>query len=116
MGIELLPLPIRESWEIHEYRHACAVLATDFREQWDDLLYVLTAFRLKKSNVLTPGGRKSPIAISINGLFAARGWQEKTFDIKISIDGVPHNTPTHGIDYFKNKVAIETEWNNWTSP
>lgn len=61
---------------------------------------------------LTPGGGKSPISITINGLFEDRGWSEKHFDVKITVDGVEHHTPTHGVDYFKNKIAIETEWNN----
>jgi hypothetical protein len=112
MGIELIPEAIRSAWEIHEYRHACAVLATDFPVEWNDLLYVVQSFQLPKSHVLRPGGRKSPIALSINGLFEARGWIEKTFDVKVSIDGTPHDTPTHGVDYYKNGVAIETEWNN----
>ena len=57
---------------------------------------------------MTPGGGKSPISITINGLFEDRGWSEKHFDVKITVDGVEHHTPTHGVDYFKNKIAIET--------
>ena len=112
MGVDLLPKSIRDEWEVQEYRHACAILKIDFPSEWDDLLQVLNKFRLKKSSVLTPGGRKSPIAISINGLFFERGWREKTFDVRITVDQAEHKTPTHGVDYFKNRVAIETEWNN----
>ena len=28
------------------------------------------------------------------------------------MDGEPTLSPTHHVDYFKNRVAIETEWNN----
>jgi hypothetical protein len=112
MSINLLPKPIRQMWEVHEYRHACAILATDFPQEWKDLLFVLNRFRLFRSSILTPGGRKSPIAVSINGLFSEKGWVEKHFDVTITIDGQDRHTPTHGIDYFKNGVAIETEWNN----
>jgi hypothetical protein len=112
MALDLLPSGIRDLWEVHKYRHACAILSIDFPTEWADLLYVLGNFRLKASSILTQGGRKSPIAVSINGLFSERGWVEKDFDIAITIDGEPHPSPTHQVDYYKNKVAIETEWNN----
>ena len=28
------------------------------------------------------------------------------------VDGVPQQSPTHKIDCFKNRVAVEIEWNN----
>jgi hypothetical protein len=112
MAVTLLPQSIRDRWEIHEYRHACAILATDFPDEWNDLLFVLNRFRLLHSSVMTPGGRKSPIAVSINGLFSGRGWIEKHFDVTITVDGNDHHTPTHAVDYYKGGIAIETEWNN----
>jgi hypothetical protein len=30
----------------------------------------------------------------------------------VTVDGTPTLSPTHEVDYFKNRVAIETEWNN----
>jgi hypothetical protein len=112
MGLDLLPASVRAKWDVYEYRHACAILATDFPDEWKDLLHILGRFQLKRSNILTAGGRKSPIALSLNGMFASRGWAEKLFDIVITIDGEPRHSPTHHVDYYKNQVAIETEWNN----
>ena len=48
------------------------------------------------------------------GLQREGNWQEKSFDIKIEVDGVPIPIPTHGIDNFKNRVGVEVEWNNKT--
>jgi hypothetical protein len=62
--------------------------------------------------ILTPGGSKSPISRSINGEFARKRWQEKKFDVQFLIDGLARKAPTHEVDYFKNGVAVETEWNN----
>ncbi len=112
MGTDLLPLSIRDSWEVHERRHACAVLSVDYPAEWVDLIAVLSTFRLPKSSVLAKGGGKSPIAQNINGMFSARGWVEKKFEVVIDVDGTPYHTPTHKVDYFKNRIAIETEWNN----
>lgn len=112
MSKELLPQDIRDSYQIEEKHHACSILKSDFPKEWKDLIDVLRDFRLKRSDILTPGGRKSPISNSIDGLFYEREWLEKSFDIKVTADGVETLAPTHHVDYYKNRVAIETEWNN----
>ena len=108
----LIPEDILTRYEIHEWRHAVAILRADFPEEWEDLVYVLQSFSLRKSSILKPGGRKSPISVNVNGMFESRGWKEKKFDVSIVVDGVKHDSPTHSVDYFKNRVAIEMEWNN----
>lgn len=112
MAVNDLGQFIKSHYEVHEWRHATAILQNDFRDEWLDLVTVLELFRLKKSSVATPGGRKSPISELIDGLFAERGWVEKRFDVNIEVDGASHPSPTHSVDYFKNSIAIETEWNN----
>ena len=87
-------------------------MATDFPAQWKDLLDALSRLRLPKSEILTPGGGKSPISKGINGFFASRGWAERQFQIKVLVDGEESLSPTHHVDYFKNRIAVETEWNN----
>ena len=76
------------------------------------MLAALDQLSLPKSEILAPGGRKSPISVGLNGFFAKRGWQEKKFDIQVLVDGSATLSPTHHVDYFKNRIAIETEWNN----
>lgn len=112
LGIDLLPEAVRRNYDVAERHHACAILHTDFRTEWDDLIKALTTLRLPKTQILTPGGGKSPISKGINGFFYGRGWQEKIFDVQVSVDGAVTLSPTHHVDYFKNRVAIETEWNN----
>lgn len=112
-SLEHVPEEIRGAYEIHEWNHALAILQGDFPEEWQDLVYVLQNFRLPRSSILAPGGRKSPIAISVNGMFSEDlGWKERSFDITIVVDGEEHRAPTHNVDFFKNRVAIEMEWNN----
>lgn len=112
MGIGLLPKDIRDSYQIEERHHACSILLSDFPAEWSDLVAVLQAFRLRRSDVQAKGKNKSPIAKNIDGLFEVRGWQEKSFEIRVTADGVETLAPTHYVDYYKNRVAIETEWNN----
>jgi hypothetical protein len=49
MGVELLPEFIRENYEVHEWKHACAILKEDFPGEWQDIIAVLHEFRLYKS-------------------------------------------------------------------
>lgn len=45
-------------------------------------------------------------------IFYQRGWVEKKFDTEIVVDGSATQSPTHKVDCFKNRVAVEIEWNN----
>jgi hypothetical protein len=114
MALETIPRRIREKYHIEERGHASAILATDFPNEFRDIMDCLRRFILRKSEILTPGGGKSPISVAIDGFLRARGWQEKSFDIKITVDGKPVPIPTHSIDDFKNEVGLEVEWNNKT--
>jgi hypothetical protein len=112
VAISDTPEFVQENYEIHEWRHASAVLYKDFRSEWDDIMTVLTEFRLYKSHITVGGGNKSRVADSIDIAFAQRGWIEKQFDTKIAIDDEEIHSPTHQVDEYKNKIAVEVEWNN----
>lgn len=40
------------------------------------------------------------------------GWKEKWFETKVVVDQATRDSPTHKVDCFKNRVALEVEWNN----
>lgn len=109
---EPIPKFLRDHYEIHHYRHALAILRTDFPNEWSDIVRVLSGFRLRRSDIATPGGSKSAIAASIDEALTARGWVEKGFETQIVVDGVASDSPTHKVDCFKNRVGLEIEWNN----
>lgn len=112
MGIDLLPQNVRNAYQIEERHHACAILRSDFPEQWDDLIAVLNSFVLRRSHVEAKGGNKSPIARALDDLFFKRKWIEHGYEIAVTADGARTLAPTHHVDYCKGRVAIETEWNN----
>jgi len=114
MGLESFPQAVRDRYHIEERGHASAILASDYPNEFKDLIDCLSGFVLRKSHILTPGGGRSPISVALDGFLQGRGWQEKSFDIKITIDGNPVPIPTHKIDDFKNEVGLEVEWNNKT--
>ena len=112
MGLELLPQSIRDNYEVREWKHACAILNRDFPKEWVDIVELLKQFRLRKSWITQGGGRKSLVAASIDQYLYDLGWEEKAFSTKMVVDGVTVDTPTHKVDCFRNRVALEVEWNN----
>ena len=112
MAISDIPEVIRANYEIKDYRHASSILMGDFPEEWKDIVAVLENFKLYKDYILAPGGRKSPVAEFIDSQLFKSGWIEKSFETAVWIDGRKRETPTHSVDCYKNRVALEIEWNN----
>lgn len=112
MGIELLPQEIKENYEVHEWKHACAILKYDFPSEWEDIVSLLKGFKLCKSWIEEPGGRKSRVAEAMDNYLFNKGWQEKSFTTSVKVDESIMDSPTHKVDCYKNRVALEIEWNN----
>lgn len=107
-----VPLDILDRYEVHEWRHGLTILSAAHTEEWRDILETLRAFRLLRSDLLKAGGRKSDIAAKIDGALLAKGWKEKSFNTRIVVDETEYVTPTHKVDCYKNRVALEVEWRN----
>lgn len=114
MALRDFPSFLRKNYDIHEWHHASAVLRTDFREEWDDIVAVLTEFRVRKSHIVVGGGGRSQVSASIDRAFTARGWQERKFATQIRVDQSVYDSPTQKVDCFKNGIGVELEWNNKT--
>jgi len=112
MGIDLLPEFIREHYDHREWRHACAILKYEYPNEWNDVLEVLMNFRLLKSNIIKGGGNKSLMSTAIDSALYDKGWRETKFNTKMVVDETERITPTHKIDCYKNRIALEVEWNN----
>lgn len=113
----LFPSSLHEFYEFHEWRNPCAVLTVAYREEWGDIVSVLRDFRILRSDIGekgVKGGGKSKVAIRFDRLLRERGWRPREFDTKIVVGTVETASPTHEVDCFKSKVALEVEWNNKT--
>jgi len=108
----IVPADIDARYEVHEWRNGLAILAAAHPEEWSNILEVLRGFRLLRSDVLKPGGSKGLISSKLDSHFTKLGWNEKKFDTKIVVDTDEHVAPTHKVDCYKNRVALEVEWNN----
>jgi hypothetical protein len=112
MALDAIPKALHKKYEIREWRHASAVLMTDFRPEWNEVVDVLSQFILKKSEILKPGGRKSTISAWIDEKLISKGWAERKFATAIKVDEKEYASPTHKVDCYKNRVGLEIEWNN----
>ncbi|MFX5720193.1 BglII/BstYI family type II restriction endonuclease, partial [Acinetobacter baumannii] len=134
MSISLFPSYIQKNYEIEEYRNAISILKNVYPNEWKDLVDLLTNFVLRKSEIVALGGKKSTVADQLDSFLYSRGWGETEFKTAIHLQEVEYvksmldngrnslnsivrgtsvtEVPTHKIDCFRNKVAIEVEWNN----
>jgi len=111
-ALRLIPESIHTLYEVHEWRHATAVLYQEFPEEFADTMQVLGSFRLLKSHIAVGGGNKSSVSDSIDQALYSKGWAERSFKTSIHVDEEIYDSPTHKVDCFKNRVALEIEWNN----
>jgi len=115
--LDLVPEELLKLYDFREWRNPCAVLSVAYPDEWADIIAILRAFRILRSDIGeagTKGGGKSLIAIRMDRMFRAKGWQPMEFDTKIVVNNKPIESPTHEVDCFKGKVALELEWNNKT--
>lgn len=122
--IEEIAIPefVCSGFKIYEWRHASAILRSDFPDQWSDLISVLSSFTLRKSHVEKGGGEKSDITKSLEVGFKKLGWLPRNWDTKIEVTetkkgktvGQPirMESPTHEVDHVRGGVALEIEWSN----
>jgi hypothetical protein len=103
---------IQQKFDVREWRNGLAILSTARAAEWAEILDVLRGFRLLRSDITSPGGSKSDIAKKIDGHFTRLGWLEKQFKTRILVDDTSFDAPTHKVDCYKSRVALEVEWNN----
>lgn len=108
----LVPPDISSLYEVHEWRNAVGVLSTACPREWAEIQAGLRAFRLLRSEVLAPGKNRSDIVARLEMPFKSAGWIEKQFATSIVVDQNVRESPTHSVDCFKGRVALEVEWNN----
>jgi hypothetical protein len=108
----LIPQNIAALYEVYEWRNAVGILATACPVEWSEIQSALLKFKLLRSEIETPGGSRSSIVERLEAPLKAAGWIEKQFDTSIVVDGATRLSPTHAVDCFKGRVALEVEWNN----
>jgi len=110
--ISAFPEYILDNYEIHEWRHASAILIEDFPAQWKSIIRVLSDFVVCHSHIVKGGGERSDVSKSLDSAFYQDGWKEKKWETKIVVDQNSMESPTHKVDCVMDGVALEIEWSN----
>ena len=108
----IVPKKIARRFHAQEWRNGFAILSAARKAEMEDIFEVLSGFQLLRSDISTPGGSKSDIAKKFDSHFTKLGWVEKQFKTRIMVDDASFDAPTHKVDCYKNRVALEVEWNN----
>ncbi|MEY2926656.1 MAG: hypothetical protein RL367_1133 [Pseudomonadota bacterium] len=108
----LVPADISDLYEVHEWRNAVGILTTACVDEWAEIQTTLRVFRLLQSEVTAAGGNRSSIVERLERPLKDMGWVERHFQTSIVVDGHATDSPTHSVDCFKGRVALEVEWNN----
>lgn len=128
-----IDLDIQFKYEFFDYGHALEILHESFSEEWIEIQEALRRLKLTRDDVTKAGGNESPIPKKFDDVLYPYGWRE----IRISGDLIvkkyprqtaqrrgrfsdePFETETingyidgHNIDFLKNKVAFDLEWNS----
>lgn len=103
---------VLSKFDVFDWRNALAVLHAVHPLEFKDLMAALAAFELRWTSLAEKGKNKTETAKLLDSSLYARDWVEKSFETQIIVDGVATPTPTHSVDCYKNRVALEVEWNN----
>jgi hypothetical protein len=108
-----IPQRIRELYEYYDYRHAAAILWAEFPKLLAELTGVLENFRFTEGMIRRPGGNESEIPQEFSKTLRPLNWIEGELTAKVVIDADEVvRLETHKIDYVKDKVAFDLEWNS----
>lgn len=128
-----IPGSIQEKFEFHSYGHAWEILKEALPEEWAELLQCFGTLQLTIDDIRQAGGNESPIPKKFDDILYPRGWREiriagdlivkkyprQTLRQRGRFSNEPFETDTitgyidgHNIDFLKNRVAFDLEWNS----
>jgi hypothetical protein len=108
-------------FEVRFESHAAAILERDFPAALTDIEETLLAFEVPITEIIGSGGGETKGTQRLRKALTDRGWPFKVYEIKKTINGVPHESVSHEIDHVKalaggwegtKDIALEIEWNN----
>lgn len=115
---EHIPSDLQDLYEVHDYKHAAAILATEFPSEFKDICQALREFRFTADDIRKPGGSESEIPKKFSRILNPKGWEARTLQahtVVVDVDEkceheIAHQT--HKVDYIKGRVAFDLEWNS----
>lgn len=124
---------IAARYDFYSYGHAIEILHESFPAEWNDIQTALQNFHLSHDDILQAGGNESPIPKKFDDTLYPRGWREIRISGDLTIKMYPRQNAQrrgrfasepyefdtiegyidgHNIDFLKNRVAFDLEWNS----
>lgn len=134
MGLQkYIDKDIVDKFEFYNYGHALEILYDAFPEEWLELQECLRSLQLTLADIKTAGGNESPIPKKFDDILYPLGWREIRISGDLIVKKYPRQTAQrrgrfadepydietiegyidgHNIDFLKNRVAFDLEWNS----
>jgi hypothetical protein len=118
---DYIPEDIQELYEVHDFKHAAAILALEFPQEFKEVCEALRKFRFGMNDILEAGGSESHIPKLFSEILRPMGWNEKKLSAELKVYEVRGKTSelkstinhgSHMVDYLKGRVAFDLEWNS----
>lgn len=126
--MELIPKNVSERYELYNFNNAIEILYQAYPKIFHEIIFALDSFYITHSDLIQSGGNESSIPKRLSSILYPLKWNETkisgdllvkltkrhhmknevvttNFTIKDYIDG-------HNIDYVKDRIAIDMEWNS----
>jgi hypothetical protein len=131
-----VPADILSRYEVHSYRGAAVLLSQAHRQEFEDLCRALREFSITTHMIRTAGGNESDIPKLLSGTLHPLGWRETLIRGDLIIQLITKSPKGkrsrkkgesaletrefrrdrfldgHKIDYVKDRVAFDLEWNS----
>lgn len=127
---------LRSKFRFVSYKKAISILQYGLRDEFVEILEALRLFSITTEMIRKPGGNESEIPKAVRALLRPKGWHETTISgdlhiarrwrelLKLNKKGkevFDHKTQAivrrnyldgHKIDFVKNRLAFDFEWNS----
>lgn len=124
---------IQSKYEFFDYGHALEILHESFLEEWKEIQVALRKLELTLGDISKAGGNESPVPKKFDDVLYPYGWREIRISGDLIVKKYPRQTAQrrgrfsnepfemetikgyidgHNIDFLKNKVAFDLEWNS----
>jgi CRISPR-associated protein Csd2 len=116
-----IPKEVSDLYEVHDFKHAAAILSKEFPGEFKEICTALKQFRFTHYDILKGGGNESHIPKIFSDILKPTGWQDKNLEAVLNVYEVKGksselkstiNHGTHKVDFLKGRVAFDLEWNS----
>ena len=129
---EYIAPDLLEKFEFYSYNHALEIITQAFPAEWSEIVDCLRQLRITTDDLRESGGHETKIPQKFDDVLYPRGWREIRISGDLHIKFYPRQAEQrgrfsqepfeekvipgyidgHNIDFLKNRIAFDLEWNS----